>query len=222
MTPNSYPALILNADFRPMSIFPLPLKGWQDAVTDVILERFDVVAEYDRVVRSPGPGGEPPREMRLPSVLALRKYERRDRPAAFTRAGVLLRAEGKCAYCSTRLTMRDLTFDHVIPQSLGGRTTWENVVASCAPCNSAKANKPLKQSGLTLRHQPYVPTRFHLDEIARENFPLPLSRIHPSWVDHLGLRPRRGATAGVACGAASVFPPGMTSDQYWSVDLDAS
>ena len=66
--PESCPALVLNADFRPLSYFPLSLWSWQDAVKAVFLDRVIVVAEYDRRVRSPS------LEIRLPSVIALKEF----------------------------------------------------------------------------------------------------------------------------------------------------
>ena len=65
----AHPALVLNADFRPLSYFPLSLLDWQEAARLVFQDKIMVVAEYDHVVRSPS------REMRLPSVVALRAYE---------------------------------------------------------------------------------------------------------------------------------------------------
>ena len=62
------PALVLNADYRPLSYFPLSLWSWQDTVKAVFLERVNILSEYDRVVHSPT------FEMRLPSVIALREY----------------------------------------------------------------------------------------------------------------------------------------------------
>ena len=60
--------LVLNADFRPLSVFPLSLKPWQEAVKNVYEDTVNVVAEYDRVARSPSV------TMRIPSVVALRQY----------------------------------------------------------------------------------------------------------------------------------------------------
>ena len=62
--PNGWPALVLNADFRPLSYYPLSLWPWQEVVKSVFLERVDVVAEYDEYVHSPSI------TMRLPSVIA--------------------------------------------------------------------------------------------------------------------------------------------------------
>jgi len=70
MTMLAHPALVLNADFRPMSYFPLSLLPWQDTVNAVFSERVAVVAEYDTWARSPST------KFRLPSVVALRKYQR--------------------------------------------------------------------------------------------------------------------------------------------------
>ena len=81
MTPSldNCPALVLNADYRPLSYFPLSLWAWQDSVKAVFLERVDIVSEYDRKVHSPG------FEMRVPSVVALKRYVARARRPAFTR-----------------------------------------------------------------------------------------------------------------------------------------
>ena len=70
MTTTAHPALVLNADFRPMSYFPLSLLSWQDAISAVFSHRVSVVAEYDACARSPST------RIRLPSVVALRKYQR--------------------------------------------------------------------------------------------------------------------------------------------------
>ena len=78
MTMTAHPALVLNADFRPMSYFPLSLLSWQDAVNAVFSERVSVVAEYDTWARSPST------QIRLPSVVALRKYQRSWRSRAST------------------------------------------------------------------------------------------------------------------------------------------
>jgi hypothetical protein len=77
VSPEACPALVLNADYRPLSYFPLSLWGWQDAVKAVFLDRVNIVSQYDRTVRSPS------FEMRLPSVVSLKEYVRPPRhPAA--------------------------------------------------------------------------------------------------------------------------------------------
>ena len=118
---DSCPALVLNADFRPLSYFPLSLWSWQDAVKAVFLERVDIVDHYDAYVRSPS------FEMRLPSVIALKEYVPAARRPAFTRFNVFLRDRFNCQYCGGDFATNELTFDHVVPKSRGGRTMWTNV-----------------------------------------------------------------------------------------------
>ena len=89
----NFPALVLNADFRPLSYFPLSLWSWQETVKAVFLDRVNIVSEYDHAVHSPS------MEMRLPSVIALRAYVRLDRRPAFTRFNVFLRDSFGCQYC---------------------------------------------------------------------------------------------------------------------------
>src|SRR5690349_18974166 len=84
------PALVLNADFQPLSYFPLSLFGWEDAVKAVVKGSHVVVAEYDEIVRSPSTA------MRLPSVIALREYVRPPVRVAFTRFNVFLRDRFRC------------------------------------------------------------------------------------------------------------------------------
>ena len=80
-----YPALILNADYRPLSYFPLSLWPWQEAIKAVFRESVTVVSEYDATVRSPSC------EIRLPSVIALKDFVTTARNPAFTRFNVFLR-----------------------------------------------------------------------------------------------------------------------------------
>ena len=82
---DSHPALVLNADFRPLSYFPLSLWSWQDAIKAVVSDRVAVVSEYDRVVHSPR------HALRLPSVIALKEFIPTARRPAFTRFNVFLR-----------------------------------------------------------------------------------------------------------------------------------
>ena len=131
LTPGNCPALVLNADFRPLSYYPLSIWCWQDAIKAVFLDRVNIISEYDTLVRSPS------FEMRLPSVVSLKSYVKPTRFPAFTRFNVFLRDRFTCQYCGER---EDLTFDHVIPRARGGVTTWENVVAACSACNLRKAD----------------------------------------------------------------------------------
>src|ERR1700753_3047084 len=143
-----WPVLVLNADSRPLSYYPLSLWSWQDAIKAVFLDRVNIVSEYDVAVRSPS------FQMRLPSVVSLKTYVKPSRSPAFTRFNVFLRDRFQCQYCGCR---DDLTFDHVIPRSLGGQTTWENVVTACSPCNLRKGGLLLQYCGLHLNPAPFAP-----------------------------------------------------------------
>ena len=68
VSPSGFPALVLNADFRPLSYYPLSLWSWQDAIKAVFLERVNIVANYDRAVHRPS------FEMKLPSVVSLKTF----------------------------------------------------------------------------------------------------------------------------------------------------
>ena len=71
VSPSGFPALVLNADFRPLSYYPLSLWSWQDAIKAVFLERVNIVANYDRVGAL-----SPSFEMKLPSVVSLKTYRK--------------------------------------------------------------------------------------------------------------------------------------------------
>jgi len=168
-----FPALVLNADYRPLSYYPLSLWPWQDAVKAVFLDRVDILAEYDHVVRSQR------MEIRVPSVVVLRDFVKPRKRVAFTRFNLFLRDEFTCQYCGAK---NDLTFDHVIPRKLGGVTSWENVVAACAPCNLRKGSKTLREAGMKLRTRPVRPESEQLRNLGRR---FPPNHLHDSWLDYL-------------------------------------
>ena len=170
---NACPALVLNADYRPLSYFPLSLWGWQDAVKAVFLDRVDIVSEYEEKVHSPS------FEMRLPSVVALRRYVTPARRPAFTRFNVFLRDRFSCVYCGDG---DELTFDHLIPRSRGGRTTWDNVVTACSDCNLRKGGRLLAEAGMSPSAYPRVPSVSQLHQNGRA---FPPNYLHDSWRDFL-------------------------------------
>src|SRR5712672_2502800 len=168
----AHPALVLNADFRPLSYFPLSLMPWQDAVAAVVKDTVAVVAHYDKWVRSPST------RIRLPSVVALRQYQPIRKRVAFTRFNVFLRDRFRCQYCGGRFRADDLTFDHVKPRSFGGVTEWHNVVAACDPCNLRKSNR----SEMKPLRIPFEPSSQQL--IAAKRM-FPPNYLHESWLDYL-------------------------------------
>ena len=170
------PALVLNADFRPLTYFPLSLWSWQDAVKAVFLDRVNVVSEYDKFIHSPK------WDMKLPSVISLKEYVQLSRRPAFTRFNVFLRDKFSCQYCRTRFPTQELTFDHVIPRSRGGLTEWTNVVAACSACNLRKGNKLVREAGINILRKPVRPSNHLLQEAGRA---FPPNYLHESWRDFL-------------------------------------
>ena len=75
-----------------------------------------------------------------------------------------------------------MTFDHVVPRSRGGVTSWENVVAACSPCNLRKANRSLRHSGLSLRRPPRQPGAEDMHAMGRR---FPPNHLHQTWMDFL-------------------------------------
>ena len=171
--PDTHPALVLNADYRPLSYYPLSLWSWQDAIKAVFLDRVNIVAEYDLAVHSPS------FEMRLPSVVCLKTYVKPSRAPAFTRFNVFLRDRFECQYCGFD---NDLTFDHVVPRSRGGVTSWENVVAACSPCNLRKGNKLPTQAKMWPTQRPFMPS---IEDLHRNGRKFPPNFLHESWMDFL-------------------------------------
>ena len=92
----NHAALVLNADYRPLSYYPLSLWPWQEAVKAAVLDRVNILAEYDEVVRSPS------LEIRIPSVVVLKDYVKPQKRVAFTRFNLFLRDEFCCQYCGAR------------------------------------------------------------------------------------------------------------------------
>jgi 5-methylcytosine-specific restriction endonuclease McrA len=165
--------LVLNADYRPLSYYPLSLWPWQDAVKAAWLDRVDIVAQYDDVARSPS------MTIKIPSVVVLRDYVKPQKQVGFTRFNLFLRDEFCCQYCGSK---GDLTFDHVVPRAAGGVTSWQNVVAACSPCNLRKGSQTLRQVGFTLRRKPQQPEPAALHNVGRK---FPPDHLHTSWLDFL-------------------------------------
>ena len=167
------PALVLNADYRPLSYYPLSLWSWQDAVRDVFLDRVNIVSEYDREIRSPS------FSMKLPSVISLKNFIKPSQYPNFTRFNVFLRDKFTCQYCGDK---KDLTFDHLLPKSKGGLTDWNNVVTACSSCNVKKGGKLYKNCDLRLSNKPFAPT---VEDLHRNGRNFPPNFLHESWMDYL-------------------------------------
>ena len=171
--PESCPALVLNADFRPLSYYPLSLWSWQDAIKAVFLDRVNIVSSYNKSVHSPS------FEIKLPSVVSLKNYVKPPQWPAFTRFNLFLRDRFNCQYCGEA---SDLTFDHLLPRSKGGLTTWDNVVTTCSKCNLKKSNHLYHEANMKPLQWPYKP---NVHELHKNGRLFPPNYLHDSWMDYL-------------------------------------
>jgi len=132
--------------------FPVKIISWQKAMILFLTERAEVVDEYDdKLIRTVSTS------FKLPKVLRLFQTHKITQNVKFTRMNVFYRDQFKCQYCSIQLPANELTFDHVIPVSQLGATSWENVVTCCKGCNTRKGSKTIKAAGMQLLKKPKKP-----------------------------------------------------------------
>ena len=146
--------LLLNADGLPVSYMPLSTLTWEDSIKYMVLDKADVLAWHENwIVHSAR------WETQVPSVMMLREYMKPKSAVRFSRSNVYLRDNGTCQYCGHKVERKLSTLDHVLPVSKGGKTTWENTVTACAPCNADKADHTHTHKP---RIKPYKPDYFDL------------------------------------------------------------
>ncbi len=94
----------------------------------------------------------------VPEVILLTLYgEVPRREVVFTRKNLFRRDRFTCQYCGVQPGSEELTIDHVLPRSKGGKSTWDNCVLACVPCNKRKADRLPERAGMALRRRPYHP-----------------------------------------------------------------
>jgi len=144
----------------------------------VLTGRAEILEEYsDRVICSFSTSWPVPSIIRF--VRKATGYFHRS--IAFSRKNVWLRDKGKCQYCDVDVTIREFTFDHVVPLSQGGNTTWENIVVACPKCNQKKMNRTPQQAKMKLLSQPMRPKFLPTTDLA-----LSVKDIPETWRDYLG------------------------------------
>ena len=132
--------LLLNATYEPLRVIT-----WKRAVTLLTLGKVEVLETYEREVRSVTLVIQLPAVVRLVHLVRFRKHTIR-----FSRENIYIRDQYKCQYCGSRMDACDLTYDHVIPKSMGGKTAWENIVTCCLPCNKKKGGRTPAQARMRL------------------------------------------------------------------------
>jgi 5-methylcytosine-specific restriction endonuclease McrA len=148
---------------------PFLIVSWQTAITMVWLEKVDVLEEYEgEDVSSPSV------TMAMPAVVRLkRSISGVKKGVKFSRTNVLVRDRHTCQWCGVRKPPRELNYDHVVARARGGKTTWENVVASCYPCNTRKGSHRPEDVGMRLLRKPVRPLTLPLEALALEHVPVP-------------------------------------------------
>jgi 5-methylcytosine-specific restriction endonuclease McrA len=147
---------------------------WQTAVTMLFLGKVEVVDEYDEILRATS------LTMKMPAVVRLKNNVGAiKRGVKYSHVNVLARDGFRCQYCSKKGTVDTLNRDHVIPRSQGGKTTWENTVASCYECNTRKRDRTPDQAGMPLLSRPHKPKTLPMT-------PPVIRAVHPIWQNWIG------------------------------------
>ena len=140
--------LLLNITYEPLRII-----DWKRAITMLCLGKVEVIEEYGRDIHSVS------FTIRLPSVVRLLRMVKRPKtPVKFSRQNIYARDRYKCQYCGDRFSSEDLTYDHVIPKSRGGKTEWKNIVTCCIECNRKKGGRIPSEASMRLIRKPKRPT----------------------------------------------------------------
>jgi 5-methylcytosine-specific restriction endonuclease McrA len=160
------PTLVLNRNWIPVGVTKV-----RRAIGLVFVESAKVIEpetyvlhDFDSwaMLSEEAPTAECIRSIRLsfrvPEVILLTEYSNMPRAGvAFSRRNLCIRDRYSCQFCGAKLSSQNMTIDHLLPRSRGGRTTWENCVLACVPCNERKSNRTPDESRMRLRHAPRRP-----------------------------------------------------------------
>lgn len=142
-----FPCLVLTPWMAPHRV-----ATWQKAIAQEYTDEVDVLERYEEAARSPSV------TIRFPAVARLSGWLSHTRTdIKFSRATIYQRDRYTCQYCGARPGAKGLNYDHVVPRSKGGETTFENIVTACFDCNLRKGSKTLRQAGMALRKLPVKP-----------------------------------------------------------------
>lgn len=163
--------LVLNVTFEPLKVV-----DWQRAMVLWCQGKVEILETHDREIRAVS------FTFKMPSIVRFLRMVRVKRSGIvpFTRANIYRRDDFTCQYCEQVFATEDLSFDHVHPEALGGKRTWENIVTCCVPCNRRKGHRTLAEAGLTLRKKPVKPAPSPVFRVT-----LGLKQTPDSWRDYL-------------------------------------
>lgn len=152
--------LVLNATYEPINVCSV-----KRAVVLLLKERAELLERGRWELHSEHSTLARPVVIRLVSYVHVPRDAHRRK---ITRRAVFARDEWTCQYCGSR---SNLTVDHVIPRSKGGSSSWENIVASCAPCNRRKGDRLPKQAGMHPHRAPKTPHSGIFIQVASPSIP---------------------------------------------------
>ena len=140
--------VILNGDYTFLNVV-----NWKRAICLMVKKKVEVLKFSDTVVRN----GEGEIITHVPLVMRLMKIIRMiyKNKVPFSKKNIFVRDKYKCAYCGGG---HELTIDHIMPGSRGGKSNFDNCVTACKPCNNRKGRRTPSESKMFLSHQPYAPT----------------------------------------------------------------
>jgi 5-methylcytosine-specific restriction endonuclease McrA len=167
--------LVLNATFEPVNVCTV-----RRAVVLLLKEKAEVVEHAEREIHSANASMSRPVVIRLVTYVRIPRDTHRRK---ITRRAVFARDDWTCQYCGCRT---QLTVDHVIPRSKGGGSTWDNIVAACAPCNRRKGDAMPRQAGMHLSRAPRTPNPDIFIQVASPTIP-------SSWRQYLSYSQSRKA-----------------------------
>ena len=153
---------------------PINHTDWRRAFHLIAKDRAEVIEYYeDHVIQASNDF------MFVPAVIRLLHYDKYPKcKVSYSKRTILERDGWSCQYCDETLTLRTATIDHVLPRCEGGKTSFENTVASCFTCNNKKGPKLLSNTSFKLKHYPEKPSH--------QNYRLYLgSYIQPEWSQYL-------------------------------------
>ncbi len=139
--------LVLNSDYTPLNITTL-----KRAIVLVIKGRAEIIKNDVNIIRSETITYTKPLIIRLFNYISHKTKNLR-----VNRQRLYKRDNNECAYCGSK---KELTIDHIIPKSRGGKNTWNNLITCCLPCNLKKGDKTPDEARMPLRFQPKTPTLF--------------------------------------------------------------
>jgi 5-methylcytosine-specific restriction endonuclease McrA len=148
--------LVLDIGYRPIRYI-----SWKKAFSLWFSERAEVIEFHqDRFVRTTSEVYNIPSKIKY--VRGSFYHKRSRKSARLNRKNVLVRDHNACQYCKISLETKSYTYDHVIPTSKGGKTSWDNIVACCKSCNQRKKDRTPEEAGMILLSSPQTPSIFDL------------------------------------------------------------